>query len=127
MPGTPRRDTGGHGREKAVQDPGLKDYVCLSVPRVVLSFSSFFMFIFPSYFARELLIFCPLSTADSAINPLFWAAVVRHLDRGPHARPVPPHHTALTYALYFHTMAWHLGFFVPSPSDITAFTLSSQI
>ncbi|KAK1754510.1 hypothetical protein QBC47DRAFT_302152 [Echria macrotheca] len=27
MPGTPRRDTGGgHSREKAVQDPGLKDY-----------------------------------------------------------------------------------------------------
>jgi hypothetical protein len=36
MPGTPhRRDTGGHGhsREKAVQDPGLKDYVgTLSAP-----------------------------------------------------------------------------------------------
>ena len=27
MPGTPRRDTGGHSRERAVQDPGLKDYV----------------------------------------------------------------------------------------------------
>ncbi|KAM7185406.1 hypothetical protein V8F20_011825 [Naviculisporaceae sp. PSN 640] len=27
MPGTPRRDTGGHRQEKAVQDPGLKDYV----------------------------------------------------------------------------------------------------
>ncbi|KAM7223293.1 hypothetical protein V8F06_001170 [Rhypophila decipiens] len=26
MPGTPRRDTGGHRQEKAVQDPGLKDY-----------------------------------------------------------------------------------------------------
>lgn len=30
MPGTPRREAGGHGREKAVQDPGLKDYVRLS-------------------------------------------------------------------------------------------------
>ena len=27
VPGTPRREAGGHGREKAVQDPGLKDYV----------------------------------------------------------------------------------------------------
>ncbi|KAK1778187.1 hypothetical protein QBC45DRAFT_414708 [Copromyces sp. CBS 386.78] len=27
MPGTPRREAGGHAREKAVQDPGLKDYV----------------------------------------------------------------------------------------------------
>lgn len=27
MPGTPRRETGGHRQEKAVQDPGLKDYV----------------------------------------------------------------------------------------------------
>ncbi|EAA32185.2 hypothetical protein GE21DRAFT_7765 [Neurospora crassa] len=26
VPGTPRREAGGHGREKAVQDPGLKDY-----------------------------------------------------------------------------------------------------
>ncbi|KAK3955332.1 hypothetical protein QBC32DRAFT_359429 [Pseudoneurospora amorphoporcata] len=26
MPGTPRREAGGHAREKAVQDPGLKDY-----------------------------------------------------------------------------------------------------
>lgn len=31
MPGTPRREAGsGHAREKAVQDPGLKDYVRLS-------------------------------------------------------------------------------------------------
>lgn len=28
-PGTPRRD-GGAGKEKAMQDPGLKDYVCPS-------------------------------------------------------------------------------------------------
>ena len=27
MPGTPRREAGGHAREKAVQDTGLKDYV----------------------------------------------------------------------------------------------------
>jgi hypothetical protein len=44
MPGTPhRRDTGGHGhsREKAVQDPGLKDYVGASLPPPAVLLSSF--------------------------------------------------------------------------------------
>jgi hypothetical protein len=45
MPGTPRRDTGGHAREKAVQDPGLKDYVCLGF---LFFFLSPFSHIIPS-------------------------------------------------------------------------------
>ena len=32
MPGTPRREQSHHRQEKAVQDPGLKDYVGTQIP-----------------------------------------------------------------------------------------------